>query len=198
VKLLVDNALSPILASALGAAGHDAIHVREKQLASAPDTTIFELAQAEERVIISADTDFGTLLALRSQPAPSFILWRRKERRPLIQAGILNSIIDTTGDELTRARSLWWKTTGFACESCPLGGWINWAKRWQQGYAHDPESRTNRGTKEGVRFFAVSELGRDPDAPLTVAIGKQIERLARDFTSDRAGIAQGRRTPRRG
>ena len=65
MKFLIDNALSPYLAEALNGAGHNAVHVRDCGLASASDTEIFKLVAAEKRVIVSADTDFGTLLALR-------------------------------------------------------------------------------------------------------------------------------------
>jgi predicted nuclease of predicted toxin-antitoxin system len=51
-------------------AGHDAVHVADLDLRSAPDTAILETAEAHKRIIISSDTDFGTLLAEMRASAP--------------------------------------------------------------------------------------------------------------------------------
>lgn len=76
MRFLVDNALSPRVAKRLSEAGHDAIHVRNLGLQHAADEVIFEHAAAQQRVIVSADTDFGTLLATRRASEPSVLLFR--------------------------------------------------------------------------------------------------------------------------
>ncbi len=76
MRFLIDNALSPAVGEALIQLGHDAVHVRTLDMHAASDEEIFDLAAREQRVVVSADTDFGTLLAIRKQPSPSVILFR--------------------------------------------------------------------------------------------------------------------------
>ncbi|MGQ0634980.1 MAG: DUF5615 family PIN-like protein [Planctomycetaceae bacterium] len=77
-------------------AGHDAVHVRERGLERAPDEEIFESAGREGRIVVSADTDFATLLAIRQVPKPSVVLFRgATPRRPRDQANLLLSNLST-------------------------------------------------------------------------------------------------------
>ncbi len=100
MKFLIDNALSQILAKGLKEKRFDALHVREVGLAAASDHKIFEYALNQDRILISADTDFGTLLAFRESSKPSFILFRQTEKRPSSQLKLLLSHIADLENDL--------------------------------------------------------------------------------------------------
>jgi predicted nuclease of predicted toxin-antitoxin system len=92
LRFLIDNAISPTVAEELAGAGHDAVHVRDYGMQAAGDEAIFDRADTEHRIIISADTDFATLLAARKASSPSLVLFRHgSQHRPSDQIALLNA-----------------------------------------------------------------------------------------------------------
>ena len=77
MRLLLDNNLSPRLVDVLLAAGWDVVHVASLELRSAPDRIVLEAARRDGRHLVSADTDFGALLASSHATGPSVVLVRR-------------------------------------------------------------------------------------------------------------------------
>ena len=101
MRFLVDNSLSPELASELERQGHDAVHVRAYGLQRASDEVVFERALSEKRVLVAADTDFASILASREATVPSLVLFRhRAPRRPYAQASLIHQILPQLGDAL--------------------------------------------------------------------------------------------------
>jgi predicted nuclease of predicted toxin-antitoxin system len=81
VNFLIDSSLSPAVAETLRQAGHDAVHVRHYGIHKAEDEIIFDRAAQEDRVVVSADTQFATVLSLRHAAKPSVIVFRRVSPR---------------------------------------------------------------------------------------------------------------------
>jgi predicted nuclease of predicted toxin-antitoxin system len=120
MRFLIDNNLSPVLVAELAAAGHDAVHVRDYGLHAATDQVVLARARGDNRVLISADTDFGTLLAKEGADRPSILPIRRLSgRRATEQASIILANLDVVTEDLDRAS--WWSspTNGCASAACP-------------------------------------------------------------------------------
>jgi predicted nuclease of predicted toxin-antitoxin system len=80
MRFLVDANRSPRVAALLREAGHEAAHVVDHGMLAATDDVILTHALSEGAVIISADTDFTTMLAVRGAKSPSLILLRSSDR----------------------------------------------------------------------------------------------------------------------
>ena len=90
MNFLIDSSLSPLVAEKLRIAGHDSIQVRRYGIHKADDEVVFARAAEEYRVLVSADTNFGSILAARQAVKPSVILFRREApRRAEKQAALL-------------------------------------------------------------------------------------------------------------
>jgi predicted nuclease of predicted toxin-antitoxin system len=101
VRFLVDECLSPTLAANLRHAGHDAVHIVDLGKCGVPDTVVMQVARLQRRVLLSADTDFGELLARSNDDGPSVVLFRGHEVEPATMAVTLLANLDQIDELLT-------------------------------------------------------------------------------------------------
>lgn len=102
MRLLVDANLPPRVARRLGAAGHDAVHVAEVDLLAATDIEITTYAAAEQRIIVTSDSDFGSILARTGQRSPSIVLLRHHNgATPERQFELIETALSAAAGELT-------------------------------------------------------------------------------------------------
>lgn len=101
MRLLLDANLSPEVAHRLRDADHDAVHVADIGLLTASDPEILRAAAEQDRVLLTADADFGALLALGSLAAPSVVLLRSADHmRPAEQAELLAANLPVIAEAL--------------------------------------------------------------------------------------------------
>jgi predicted nuclease of predicted toxin-antitoxin system len=98
VRFLLDVCLPPETAELLRAVGHDCAHDYELGLGG-QEEQIMALADRDNRILVSAGTDFGELLANASVLAPSVILLRRANKRARsLAAVVLANLEQVAGD----------------------------------------------------------------------------------------------------
>ena len=76
MKFLVDMNLSPAWVSFLTEAGFEAVHWSRVGRGGAPDREVMEWASEHGRILVTADLDFGAILAAGRRRRPSVIQLR--------------------------------------------------------------------------------------------------------------------------
>ena len=101
MRLLVDENLSTRVAARLGDAGHDAVHVTSFGLGSTDDAVILESAAEGGQVVLTADADFSTMLALQGRSEPSVLMLRSSDHlTPDEQTDLILRTLEQVGCEL--------------------------------------------------------------------------------------------------
>ena len=100
MNFVLDENLAEALGDLLITAGHRAVHVRSVGLQSASDLVVLDFAASQHAVLISADTDFGSILAATHRAAPSLVLLRHEQGRRVERVAdmILGNLDQVMGD----------------------------------------------------------------------------------------------------
>ncbi|MCW7074785.1 MAG: DUF5615 family PIN-like protein [Candidatus Methanospirare jalkutatii] len=102
MKFLVDMALSPKTVKVLRDSGYEAIRVNELGMAKSKDREILAYAKKNDMVVITADLDFGDILANTGHKKPSVIIFRLKNPSPEHVNSLLLSAIPHIKDSLDK------------------------------------------------------------------------------------------------
>lgn len=105
MKFLLDMPPAPRTADWLTERGHDAVHAFSVGLERAPDQVLLTRAASEERVVITADTDFPNLLAISGETIPGVILLRGGDYTQQETEDLLARVLDAV-PEATLAQSI--------------------------------------------------------------------------------------------
>ena len=102
MRLLVDEALQDAVAHRLSEAGHDVSHVRMLGLAGRTDDEVMALALDENRLLVTTDTDFGTILALTGAAGPNVLLLRGIGDSVAERVAAILDVLPRIGHELSQ------------------------------------------------------------------------------------------------
>lgn len=89
--------VSTRLVPVLQAVGHDVAHMADRQGAGMPDTTIFAIARAEQRIVVTGDLDFAYIAAVAARPAPTVVILRLRNPRFLHTSQALANALQRRG-----------------------------------------------------------------------------------------------------
>jgi predicted nuclease of predicted toxin-antitoxin system len=106
MKLLLDQGLPLSAAALLRDAGIDTIHVGEIGMSQAEDAEIIQKARVEERVVVTLDADFHTLLALNEAASPSVIRVRIERLRAQALRDLLLMVIAECQEDLEQGAAI--------------------------------------------------------------------------------------------
>jgi predicted nuclease of predicted toxin-antitoxin system len=106
MKLLLDQGLPLSAAALLRDAGIDTIHVGEIGMSQAEDAEIIHKARVEERVVVTLDADFHTLLALNEAASPSVIRVRIERLRAPALTDLLLMVIAECQEDLEQGAAI--------------------------------------------------------------------------------------------
>jgi predicted nuclease of predicted toxin-antitoxin system len=100
MRFLADMGISPETLAFLRALDHDAVHLADEQLYRLPDTEVLDKATAEQRTVLTADLDFGALMALSGRRLPSVVTFRLTDMRPANVNRHLRAVVESHADDI--------------------------------------------------------------------------------------------------
>ncbi len=121
MKFLVDMPLSPKTVKFLMKNGHEAVRVSELGMARSKDRDIFDHAEKNDMIILSADLDFGTILANTHSRKPSVIIFRLRDPSPEHVNSLLSSNLSSIEEDLMKGAIVIVEDAEIRVRELPIG-----------------------------------------------------------------------------
>ena len=121
MKILADMAISQSTVSFLRGLGYNAIHLREQGLQKISDKEIIEKAYKENRIILTFDLDFSTLMAASKNANPSIIIFRLKNAKPDNLNARLLQVLEKSSYALEKGAIISVEETNHRTRLLPIG-----------------------------------------------------------------------------
>ncbi|HEX5153543.1 MAG TPA: DUF5615 family PIN-like protein [Parafilimonas sp.] len=102
MNLLADEGIDKQIVDALRNAGFDVVYILETN-PSADDDFILSLANAQQRILLTQDKDFGELVFRLKQLHYGVVLIRLHGYKPEVKAEITTSVLSQHKNELAKA-----------------------------------------------------------------------------------------------
>ena len=99
MRFLVDENFPYSAVDRLRRGGHDIAAVRDV-MRGAPDEDVLARARSEDRVLITADKDFGEMIFARSDTAAGVLLVRSRSSSPAARVELAVRAVDDLGETL--------------------------------------------------------------------------------------------------
>ncbi|HUQ72009.1 MAG TPA: DUF5615 family PIN-like protein [Planctomycetaceae bacterium] len=99
MRFLVDECTGPHVARHLAALGHDVYSVYDSARGSS-DTEVLARANAEQRILITSDRDFGEAVFRRGEPHCGIVLLRLEVERTAGKIDVIDRLLSQWAAEL--------------------------------------------------------------------------------------------------
>ena len=102
IRLLLDQGLPYTSASILNTSGWDVVHTHDVNLSQASDAEILSFAVENDRICVTLDADFHTILAVNKMIKPSVIRIRQEGLKAQDVASLLERALPKLSDDLAQ------------------------------------------------------------------------------------------------
>ncbi len=102
MHFLADHDVYFITVQELRHAGHDVVTAKELQMQAADDSDLLAKSRALDRIFISRDKDFGTLVFLHAVTSPGVIFLRISPMEVLAVHRVLHQLLREQSEELLK------------------------------------------------------------------------------------------------